>query len=62
MESLDLSPFATRADLEAGFQEQSQSSETLAGRMESVEGDLGRFSEQIEELQVSFKHIQSSHV
>ena len=43
MESLDLSPFATRAEVE----EQSQQR-----RMESVEGDMSRLSEQIEELKV----------
>lgn len=60
MESLDLSPFATRAEVEASLQEQvQQSSETLAdlgGRMEGVEGNLSKLSEQIEELQVTYIH------
>ena len=50
--SLDLSPFATKADLEA----QKQSSGELGERVESVEGSLGKLSEQIEELQVRAAH------
>ena len=50
--SLDLSPFATKADLEA----QKQSSGELGERVGSVEGSLGKLSEQIEELQVRAAH------
>lgn len=54
--SIDLSPFATREELEVGLQEQNQmaqqSSDTLTGKMESMEADLTKLSEQIEELQV----------
>jgi chromosome segregation ATPase len=61
VESLDLSPFATTADLEARLQEQSQaaqqSSESLGGRLEGVEGAMGRLSEQIEELQTTKLNI-----
>lgn len=64
MDSLDLSVYATTSDLQSALQQQSeamqasesQSSEAVAaldGRMEGVEGDLGRLSEQIEELHVS---------
>ena len=49
MDSLDLSQFATRAEVE----EQSQQSSELGGRMESVEGDMGRLTEQIEQLKVT---------
>ena len=49
VDSLDLSPFATRAEVE----EQSQQSSELGERMESVEGDMGRLTEQIEQLKVT---------
>lgn len=60
MESLDLSPYATTSDLQSALQQQSeasesalkQSSEELGGRMEGVETDLARLTEQIDELQV----------
>lgn len=60
MESLDLSPYATTTDLQSALQQQSeaalkQSSEAMAelgGRMEGVETDLARLTEQIDELQV----------
>lgn len=60
MESLDLSPYATTSDLQSALQQASesalkQSSEAVAelgGRMEGVETDLARLTEQIDELQV----------
>ncbi|CAI8025791.1 Glutamine-rich protein 2 [Geodia barretti] len=53
VDSLDLSPFATRAEVE----EQSQQSSELGGRMESVEGDMGRLTEQIEQLKTTKLNI-----
>lgn len=59
--SIDLSPFATREELEVGLQEQNQmaqqSSDTLTGKMESMEADLTKLSEQIEELQTTKLNI-----
>lgn len=63
MESLDLSPYATTSDLQSALQQQSEASESalkqsseavaeLGGRMEGVETDLARLTEQIDELQV----------
>lgn len=63
MESLDLSPYATTADLQSALQQQSEASESalkqstevvaeLGGRMDGVETDLARLTEQIDELQV----------
>lgn len=63
MESLDLSPYATTTDLQSALQQQSEAAESamkqsseavaeLGGRMEGVETDLARLTEQIDELQV----------
>ena len=75
MESVDLSPFATTADLQAALVTQNEATETaaqqaqqmseavsqLGGRMESVEGDLGRLAEQVEELQVRWRKVYIIH-
>lgn len=80
MESLDLSPYATTADLQSGLsalQQQSEASESalkqsteamteLGGRMEGVETDLARLTEQIDELQVKrcnpYTHAQTTYL
>lgn len=54
VESLDLSPFATRAEVQEQVQQSSGTLADLGGRMEGVEGNLSKLSEQIEELQVTY--------
>lgn len=80
VDTLDLSPYVTSSDLQTALHQQTEASEkslqssteALDRRVDSLDGELGKLTEQIQELQVSknsalshqgytFPHVFNSH-
>lgn len=60
VDTLDLSPYVTSSDLQTALRQQTEASEksteaqaALDRRVDSLDGELGKLVEQIQELQVS---------
>ena len=61
VDTLDLSPYVTSSDLQTALRQQTEASdkslqrstEALDRRVDSLDGELGKLTEQIQELQVS---------